>query len=179
MVYGDRFVLAHFSGASSLALYAILQEFIGKTILFGASYIASFQPKMSYASMTEAREIYKKEQANVIYFSLPIYLGSVLFAPIFVAFWLGVNASEVWLISAIMSVGFLFNSMAQAPYAFLMARGEPRRVAFAHSVEALLYAPLLIFATMHYGVTGAALAGLVRTIFDFGFLTWQTRRIID
>ena len=129
--------------------------------------------------MVDAREIYKKEQANVIYFSLPIYLGSVLLAPFVVSFWLGVSANEVWLISTIMSVGFLFNSMAQAPYAFLMARGEPRRVAFAHSVEALLYAPLLIFATMHYGVTGAALAGLVRTIFDFGFLTWQARRTID
>lgn len=178
MVYGDRFVLAYFTGASSIAIYAILQEFIGKTILFSSSYVASIQPRMSYLSEAESDALYRRETRNVIQFSMVIYLGCLLVAPFFVAVWLGVRVGEVALLSAVMSIGFLFNSIAQAPYAYLLARGQPRRVAYAHVVEAVLYFPLLIVATMHYGVVGAALAGMARMIFDYGILTWQARRPI-
>lgn len=178
MVYGDRFVLAYFTGASSIAIYAILQEFIGKTILFSSSYVATFQPRMSYLAKSDAKALYRHETRNVIHLSIFIYLGSLLAAPFFVAVWLGVSIGEVALLSVVMSIGFFFNSVAQAPHAFLLARAQPRRVAYAHVVEALLYFPLLVVATMHYGVIGAALAGMARMIFDYGILTWQARRLI-
>lgn len=178
MVYGDRFVLAYYSGASSIAIYAILQEFIGKTILFSSSYVAAIQPRMSYLSEAESVALYRVEARNVVQFSMVIYLGCLFVAPFFVAVWLGVGVGEVALLSAIMSIGFLFNSIAQAPYAYLLARGQPRRVAYAHVAEAALYFPLLILATVHYGVAGAAAAGMLRMIFDYGILSWTARRPI-
>ncbi|WP_197075405.1 oligosaccharide flippase family protein [Sphingomonas sp. Ag1] len=176
MVYGDRFALAYFNGASAMAIYALLQEFIGKTILLSSSYITSIQPKLGYLAEPEAMDLYRREHKNVILFSVIIYAGCLLVSPIFVAFWLDVTIAEVAFLAAAMSIGFMFNSIAQAPLAYLLARGHPRRIAHAHVVEALLYFPLLIVAARQHGVVGAAIVGVLRQIFDYGILSWQARR---
>ncbi len=176
MVYGDRFALAYFKGASAIAIYALLQEFIGKTILLSSSYVTSMQPKMGYLAEGEAIELYRREHRNVIVFSAIIYAACLLVSPVFVAFWLNVRIAEVAFLAIAMSIGFMFNSMAQAPLAYLLARGHPRKIAQAHVIEALLYFPLLIVAAMYHGVIGAAVVGVFRQIFDYGALSWQIRR---
>ncbi len=176
MVYGDRFAIAYFSGASAIAIYALLQELIGKTILLSASYVTSIQPRLSYLSKNEALILYRRENKNVAVLSIGLYASCLLVSPFFVAFWLNVSVREVAFLAIIMSIGFMFNSMAQAPLAYLLARGQPRRVAFSHIIEATLYFPLLIIAAMHYGVAGAAIVGVLRQIFDYGILSWQARQ---
>ncbi|RYE98942.1 MAG: hypothetical protein EOO77_36350, partial [Oxalobacteraceae bacterium] len=156
MVYGDRFALAFFNGASAMAIYALLQEFIGKTILLSASYVTSIQPRLGYLPQPEAEELYRQERRNVILLSVIIYTGCLLVSPFFAAVWLNVGISEVAFLAVIMSIGFMFNSMAQIPLTYLLARGQPRRIAFAHSLEALLYFPLMIGAAWQFGIRGAA-----------------------
>jgi O-antigen/teichoic acid export membrane protein len=176
MVYGDRFVLAFFNGASAMAIYALLQEFIGKTILLSASYVTSIQPRLGYLPQPDAEELYRREGRNVILLSAIVYMGCLLVSPFFAALWLNVSISEVAFLAIIMSVGFMFNSMAQIPLTYLFARGQPRRIAFAHSLEALLYFPLMIGAAWQFGIRGAAVVGVLRQIFDYGILSWQARR---
>ncbi len=176
MVYGDRFALAYFNGASAMAVYALLQEFIGKTILLSSSYVTSIQPKLGYLSEAEARDLYRREHRNIMVLSAIVYTACLLVSPVFVALWLNVRIAEVALLAVVLSVGFMFNSMAQAPLTYLLARGHPRRIAHAHIVEASLYFPLLILAAMHHGVVGAAIVGVLRQIFDYGILSWQARR---
>lgn len=176
MVYGDRFALAYFNGASAIAIYALLQEFIGKTILLSSSYVTSIQPKLGYLPETEAMDLYRREHRNVVALSVVIYTGCLLVSPVFGAIWLNVSIREVAFLAVAMSVGFMFNSMAQAPVSYLLARGYPRRIAYSHVVEGLLYFPLLIAAAMQHGVAGAAVAGVLRQIFDYGILSWQARR---
>lgn len=72
----------------------------------------------------------------------------------------------------------MFNSMAQAPLSYLLARGMPNRIACAHVIEMIIYFPTLIIAAKHYGVAGAAIVGVLRQIFDYGILTWQAQRPI-
>jgi O-antigen/teichoic acid export membrane protein len=176
MVYGDRFALAYFNGASAIAIYALLQEFIGKTILLSSSYVTSIQPKLGYLPEAEAMDLYRREHRNVIVLSVLIYTGCLLVSPAFAALWLNVSVREVAFLAVVMSIGFMFNSMAQAPVTYLLARGQPKRIAYSHVVEALLYFPLLIIAAMKHGVAGAAVAGVLRQIFDYGILLWQARR---
>ena len=176
MVYGDRFALAYFNGASAMAIYALLQEFIGKTILLSASYVTSIQPRLSYLPQPEAGELYRREHRNVVLLSAILYTGCLLVSPMLAAVWLDVRISEVAFLAIIMSVGFMFNSMAQIPLAYVLARGHPRRIASAHSVEALLYFPLMMGAAKQYGIIGAAVIGALRQIFDYGILSWQARR---
>lgn len=176
MVYGDRFALAYFKGASAMAIYALLQEFIGKTILLSSSYVTSIQPKLGYLAEPEAMDLYRREHRNVIVFSAIIYAVCLLVSPVFVAIWLNVGIAEVAFLAVAMSIGFMFNSMAQAPLTYLLARGHPRKIAQAHVIEALLYFPLLIVAAMYHGVAGAAVVGVLRQIFDYGVLSWQVRR---
>jgi O-antigen/teichoic acid export membrane protein len=176
MVYGDRFAIAYFSGASAIAIYALLQELIGKTILLSASYVTAIQPKLSYLPEKEAAKLYARESRNVARLSILIYGGCLVISPFFVSHWLSVSIGEVAFLAIIMSIGFMFNSMAQAPLAYLLARGNPRRVAYSHAVEMLLYFPALVGATVHYGLAGAATIGVLRQIFDYGILSWQARR---
>jgi O-antigen/teichoic acid export membrane protein len=176
MVYGDRFALAYFNGASAIAIYALLQEFIGKTILLSSSYVTSIQPKLGYLPEAEAMDLYRREHRNVIVLSVLIYTGCLLVSPAFAAVWLNVSVREVAFLAVVMSIGFMFNSMAQAPVTYLLARGQPKRIAYSHVVEALLYFPLLIIAAMQHGVAGAAVVGVLRQIFDYGILLWQARR---
>ncbi|MBB3693783.1 oligosaccharide flippase family protein [Sphingomonas sp. BK580] len=178
MVYGDRFALAYFNGAASMAIYALLQEFIGKTILFSASYVTSVQPRLGYLPQAEAMALYRREHKIVMAFSVIIYGSCLVGSPVFASAWLHVPIRDVAALSAIMSVGFLFNSMAQAPLTYLLARGEPKRIAYSHVLEAFIYFPLLIGGAMSYGVVGAAIAGVLRQIFDYGILSWQARRTI-
>jgi O-antigen/teichoic acid export membrane protein len=176
MVYGDRFAIAYFNGAAAIAIYALLQELIGKTILLSASYVTAIQPKLSYLPPADAAALYARENRNVVLLSIGVYAGCLLVSPLFVSFWLDVSITEVAFLASIMSIGFMFNSMAQAPLAYLLARGQPRRVAGAHAVEALLYFPFLIGTAMQYGVAGAAVVGVLRQIFDYGILSWQAQR---
>lgn len=176
MVYGDRFALAYFNGASAMAIYALLQEFIGKTILLSSSYVTSIQPKLGYLTEPEARSLYRREHRNVIILSVLVYTCCLLVSPVFVALWLNVRIAEVAFLAVVLSIGFMFNSMAQAPLTYLLARGHPKRIAHAHIIEASLYFPLLVFAAMHHGVFGAAIVGVFRQIFDYGILSWQARR---
>jgi O-antigen/teichoic acid export membrane protein len=177
MVYGDRFAITYFSGAAAIAIYALLQEMIGKTILLSASYVTAIQPRMGYLPGPEAATLYSREHRNVALLSAAVYSACLLISPFFVAVWLHVGLAEVAFLAVVMSFGFMFNSMAQAPLAYLLARGQPRRVAQAHLVEMSLYFPALIGATMHYGVAGAAVIGVLRQIFDYGILSWQARRL--
>ena len=176
MVYGDRFALAYFHGASTMAIYALLQEFIGKTILLSASYVTSIQPRLGYLPEPEAAALYELENKNIVMLSAILYTGCLLVSPMMVALWLDVRIEDVAFLAVAMSIGFMFNSMAQTPLAYLLARGHPRRIAYAHTLEAMLYFPLLIGAAMRHGVVGAAIVGVLRQIFDYGILSWQARR---
>lgn len=179
MVYGDRFTIAYFSGASSIAVYALLQEMIGKTILLSSSYVTAIQPKLAYLPTEQSCHVYKIEKRNIVYFSILAYIGCAITSPFAISLWLQVSIQEVIFLAILMSVGFMFNSMAQAPLAYLLARGHPRRVAYSHITEAVIYFPLLIVAVIYYGIPGAATVGVFRQILDYGLLSWQAQRQID
>lgn len=95
MVYGDQFAITYFSGAASIAIYALLQELIGKTILLSASYANAIQPRLSYLPNEEAKILYGHERRTIIRLSAVVYTVCLLTAPFFVAVWLDLEAREV------------------------------------------------------------------------------------
>jgi len=66
-----------------------------------------------------------------------------------------------------MGLGIMFNGLAQMPLAAIHARGETKIVALVHLSELIIYIPLLFFFISIFGITGAAMAWVLRAVVDF------------
>ncbi|RZK04554.1 MAG: hypothetical protein EOO43_22310 [Flavobacterium sp.] len=92
------------------------------------------------------------------YFGLTIWLGKAF-------------AEKSWIIASILSLGLLFNSLAQIPHAALQASGDVKRTSILHLFEFIFYLPLLYVALHYYGLQGAAFVWVLRVLADLSLLT--------
>ncbi|HCK4469403.1 TPA: polysaccharide biosynthesis C-terminal domain-containing protein [Pseudomonas aeruginosa] len=102
-----------------------------------------------------------------------IFFGS----DIILSVWLGDKyLGEASLVLKILAVGFLFNSLAQIPFAKIQAEGNSRLTAILHIFEVLPYLALLYFLVLHSSIVGAAIAWTVRVSVDFLLLEYFSRK---
>lgn len=176
MTYGDRFVVSSVLGASLVAIYAILQETVGRSLIVSSSYCAVLQPKFTRADAELRKSLYKKSELIMLLAMGLMYMAILAIIKPVLGWWLNDDMSAYFGLMGLFVAALFFNSMAQLPYALLLGRGRPDLVAKAHAVEFLFYVPLCWFATQHFGLQGAAAAWLLRVSFDYGILRWLAKK---
>jgi O-antigen/teichoic acid export membrane protein len=118
-----------------------------------------------------ARELFGKGVRYVFIAVFPVVVVIVLFAEKGLMWWLNAefarNSTHVlqWL-----SVGVLFNSLAQIPFVLLQGAGRPDITAKIHLIELPCYLVALWVLIPKMGINGAAMAWCARSMLDAGLL---------
>ena len=78
-------------------------------------------------------------------------------------------------ILVILLLGFVFNSLAQVPFASIQSRGYAKITAYIHMVELIPYLMALFYFINNYGIIGAAYAWSIRVTIDYILLAFFDR----
>jgi O-antigen/teichoic acid export membrane protein len=109
----------------------------------------------------------------------PLTFAATLFAPEWMALWLGADyAARGVRVAQILSIGVLINCLAYLPFTLLQALGRADLTAKTHLAELPVYVALLAVLTAAYGIEGAALAWSIRCAVDAAVLFLMARRLL-
>lgn len=182
MVVADRFLIANVLGASLVAYYTIPSEFIIRLLILPAAITTTlfpiFSKDFSEKNPSRSIELYRKSLKIIFFIMSLIAVCIILVADFGYELWLGKEfAEKSSLLTSILAVGVVFNSMAQIPHAYIQASGDARSTALIHLFESILYIPAL-FLLMHvHGLFGAAVAWMLRALLDLVLLQARAIRL--
>lgn len=170
MSYFDRFILANKMGSSVVGFYTAPSEAIARISMIPGAVARTIFPMLS-SGEEDSNQIKKISYIMILVSILPIACILTYFAKDILVIWFGYEyALEATLIFQIFIIGFIFNSIAQVPFANIQSNGGSKTTAILHLGEVLPYFLLLYYLIDQYGLIGAAWAWTIRMIIDFIFL---------
>lgn len=169
MAYFDRFIVSNQLGAQTVAFYTAPSEIIARLSIIPGAFARALFPNLSYSSSLEERNKNKRKiTLLLLLLCLPMVIVGSLLAQYIMTLWMGPSfAGSPGVILIILLCGFLFNSLAQVPFASIQSRGFAKLTAFVHMGELVPYLVLLFYLIHHYGVIGAAIAWSIRMFVDY------------
>lgn len=179
MTQSDRFVIGAVISASAVSVYVLPYDIVLQTlILVGAISTVAFPTltKLINEKPNNWRPSFNK-WTLITSFLMTLVLSVVFFSlPYVFPIWLGNNFDErSILIGQILCFGVLANSVATMYYALLHARSRADITAKIHMIEFPLFIVLLYFFVSNYGLNGAAIACVIRMIFDLILLVLASK----
>jgi O-antigen/teichoic acid export membrane protein len=180
MVTADRFIISFIAGAAAVAYYTVPFDFILRLLVVPAALTSTLFPRFASLATGPADHflrIYRRGLLAVLCVMLPVCVVLVFGSHLGLSLWLGeAFAARAWVIASVLAVGLLFNGLAQIPHAALQSCGGVRATALLHLGEFVVYAPLLYFSLLSFGLVGAAVAWSARVFADFAILLVLVKR---
>jgi len=182
MVTFDRFLIGSVISIAAVAYYSIPYEVVTKLWLISSALVSVLFPVFSATSVADRARLASLYESGVKYifvFLLPLTLVLVIFAPEGLALWLGGDfAHNSAPVARLLAVAVLVNSMAHVPFAHLQSVGRPDMTAKFHLMELPIYVVMLFFLAKSWGITGVAVAWLLRVIIDSFLLFFFSFRLL-
>ena len=182
MVTFDRFLIGSVISIAAVAYYSIPYEVVTKLWLISNALVGVLFPVFSAASFVDRTRLAYLYESGVKYIFvvlLPITLVLVIFAPQGLAVWLGSDfAHNSASVARFLAVAVLMNCMAHVPFTHLQSVGRPDVTAKFHLMELPVYIVMLLFLARSWGITGVAVAWLVRVMIDTVLLFWFSSRLL-
>lgn len=186
-VYFDRFLIGSVVSLAAVGLYAAPFEVTMRLTIIPSSLGAVLFPAFSALNANDNSkiipELFNRSLKYLFLISSPFVLILVCGARFFLRSWLGTEfVAHSVLVLQLLSVSVLVNSLAYIPLSLLQSTGRPDLPAKFNLFELPLYLSGAYFLVTRYGINGAALASLIRTIIDTSLLflaaygTLQSRR---
>jgi O-antigen/teichoic acid export membrane protein len=179
MVTADRFVISSVLGAGAVAYYTVPFEFLIRILVLPAAITGALFPQLAATYKLDAKRaeaIYRQSLKFVFLVMLALTLIICLGSYQGLSLWLGKEfAEKSWVIVSILSVGILFNGVAQVPFVAVQATGNAKVTAYLHLIEAAVYIPLLFGLIYYFGLIGAAIAWTGRVVLDLLLLLFFKR----
>jgi O-antigen/teichoic acid export membrane protein len=182
MIYIDRFWISATISVAAVAYYTTPFEVVTRLLIIPGAVAGVLYPAFSMNLIRDrgyARALFGKGVQYVFAAVFPIVTMIVLFAEKGLRWWLNAdfaqNSTHVlqWL-----SVGVLFNSLAQIPFVLLQGAGRPDITAKIHLIELPCYLLTLWFLIPKMGIDGAAMAWCARSLLDAGLLFCMAYRYV-
>lgn len=167
--YLDRFILGGLVAIQMMAYYATAHDLVSRTLMMPLAIMGAVFPVAAgmAAGSAQAQRLFHGSVRVLFVVMVPITYTLFVLAHPGLELWLGADFARYGApILQIMSVGILFNTMAQAPAAFIQASGNPKWMAQLHLAELPVFLFLLWWLTKEYGVIGTALATALRYSLD-------------
>lgn len=182
MVTFDRFLIGSVISIAAVAYYSIPYEVVTKLWLISTALVGVLFPVFSATSVadhTRLAHLYESGIKYIYVVLLPLTLLLVVFAPEGLAVWLGSDfAHNSASVARLLAVAVLVNSMAHVPFTHLQSVGRPDVTAKFHLLELPLYLVTLFFLAKSWGITGVAVAWLLRVMIDTVLLFWFSFRLL-
>lgn len=176
MVSADRFFISSVLGASVVAFYTVPYEVVMRLLIVPVALTSALFPALAHQlanGSDTVSKIYKDSYRAVICVMLPVCIIAGIGFQTFLNHWINPEFSaSAWKIGTILCVGILFNSLGSLPFTYLQAGGQSKLTAIIHTVEVIVYVPLLLVLLHLFGVVGAALAWSLRTALDYCILEY-------
>lgn len=183
MVNADRFLISYFLGASVVAYYTIPFDFVIRLLIIPASLTSVLFPRFSNLLNSDVKEtlvVYKKSFNIILKVMLAVSLLMISFSYLGLKIWINEDvASKSYFLLIILMVGVFFNSLAQVPFSLIQADGKVKITSLLHVAEFFIYTIMLVLFANYFGLVGAAVAFLLRTLIDFLFLSKIARKIFS
>lgn len=176
MIYTDRFMIGAVLGALAVAAYTIPFQIASRTLLFPVAIIQALFPRFASISEERSHQTCADYTAFIGLIFAPVVLGLICMAEPLLRLWLGDNLDPRSIIIArIILAGFWINGVANVPFAFLQARGNPRFTALLQVVELPIYVGMLLGFANIWGLAGIAVAYSIRCAADAVALMWKVK----
>jgi O-antigen/teichoic acid export membrane protein len=182
MVTFDRFLIGSVISIAAVAYYSIPYEVVTKLWLISTALVGVLFPVFSatsFADRTRLAYLYESGLKYIFVILLPLALLLVIFAPEGLSVWLGSDfAHNSAPVARLLAVAVLVNSMAHVPFTHLQSVGRPDVTAKFHLLELPIYVVMLFFLAKSWGITGIAIAWLLRVTIDCFLLFWFSFRLL-
>ncbi len=182
MVIADRFFISYVLGASVVAYYTIPFDLVIRFLILPASLTSVLFPRFSSLIQNDKDatiDLYKKSLKNVFVIMLILTILTILFSHFGLKIWINEDiANKSYKLLIILSIGVLFNSLAQIPYSLIQAAGNVKLTSLLHVSEFIIYTLLLIILVKLFGLIGASVAFVLRTIIDFLALSYISKKTL-
>jgi len=170
----ERFMIASFLSVGMLTYYSVPFDLVSKIVIFPASIAPALFPYFSFHGTKGAGAVSDVTSRAIKYLLLvmtPATAFFVFFAKDILRIWLGQHfAEQSTVVLQLISVMFFINAFAFIPYTSVQALGRPDLKAILDLIALPLYAIASWWLMRRMGINGAALAKVIVTIFDTGFL---------
>ena len=170
MVSFDRFLIGSMISVSAVAFYAVPYEVVTRLLIVAGALVGVLFPAFSTVVASDRQRLVFLFDSGVKYIFLalfPITLILVAFAPEALQFWLGSDSARHSApVAQILAVAIFLNSLAQLPFAHVQGAGRPDITAKLHLIELPIYVITLLLLAKSMGITGVALAWLLRVTID-------------
>lgn len=168
MVYFDRFVISSILGAKVVGFYTAPSEAISRLGLLPGALSRAVFPRLSNTkNKNEFRKQILDSYKIMVVVCFPVVGLGMYYSHDILSLWLGQEYAEhSTFILCILLIGFLFNSIAQIPFAAIQSMGKAKVTALLHCIEIIPYLILLYGLVNAFGIVGAAYAWTVRVIID-------------
>ena len=182
MIYLDRFWISAAISVAAVAYYTTPFEVVTRLLIIPGAIAGVLYPAFAM-NLTQdrdhARVLYGKGIRYVFTAVFPIVMMIILFAEKGLRWWLNAEfAQNSMHVLQWLSVGVLFNSLAQIPFVLLQGAGRPDITAKIHLIELPCYLLALWFLISEMGIIGAAIAWCVRSLLDAGLLFGMAYRYV-
>jgi len=179
--YLERLLIASLLSLSMLTFYSAPFDLVSKLVVFPASMVATLFPYFSFHGTKGADSVSEVTGRSLQYLMiivLPAVAVFGFFARPILQLWLGAQFANVSTdVLRILSVVFFLNCLAYVPYTSVQALGRPDLKAVLDLAAVPTFAISVWIFVRLWGIDGAALAKLLITVIDCGFLYWFSYRM--
>ena len=170
MTYLDRFLIGTLVSMTAVAYYATPYEIVNRLGLVPGALMAVMFPAFT-TSLAQDKErtvyLFNRTVTYIFLALFPMVLILTTCAHDGLNLWLGREfADNSAMVLQILVIGVFINSLAYVPFGFIQSAGRPDITAKLHLIELPFYLLTLWWLLNHYGITGAAIAWLLRVTVD-------------
>lgn len=181
LVQADRFFVGILISASAVTLYVIPYEVTVQALLFVGAITTVAFPVITNLIHNAAQQVAATFQLWLYRVAgLMLILMAVLayIMPDLLRLWIGEHMTDasVW-VGRILCIGVFLNAIGAMYFFLLHAYGKTKITAILHLLELPFFIAALYVLISHYGVVGAAVAWVLRTLFDTVGLVWLSGRL--
>jgi O-antigen/teichoic acid export membrane protein len=177
--YVDRLIIGGLVPLAMVAYYSTAYDVISRLLILPYALMGAMFP---IAASVHVRDVQARvvisDSARALFLVMcpALFACFVLAKPLF-GIWLGpAFAQHGTVVLQILAVGLLMNSVAQAPATLIQAAGNPKWMAVLHLIELPIFLGALWSMTHRFGITGTAVAGLLRYAIDAVIVTLLAQR---
>jgi len=179
--YLDRLIIGGLVPLEMVAYYSTSYDVISRLLIVPYALMGAMFPIAAGVHARDARaRVVISDSARALFLVMcpAMFACFVLAKPLF-GIWLGsAFAQNGTLVLQILAVGLLINSVAQAPATMIQAAGNPKWMAVLHLIELPIFLAALWSMTHRFGITGTAVAGLLRYAIDAVIVALLARRTL-
>ncbi len=182
MVYLDRFLIGSVVSITAVTYYVTPYEIVSKLSIFSGAFMGVMFPAFSAAVVNDrghAAFLFHRTIKFIFLALFPIILVFITLAHEGLTLWINPQfADNSTLVLRLLAIGVFLNSFAQVPFGLIQSLGRPDLTAKLHLIELPFYLLLLWWLVGSYGITGAAIAWVVRVGLDALFLFFMAERLL-